>query len=349
MAASLTFDTAYRRIRRDDVDPVYYLTGDEDVLKDELIALLADRVVEPSVREFNMDVRLASDLDGEALHALVETPPMLAERRMVVLRHVDQWRKNAKVWQVLERYLEHPSPTTTLVVTATAGAKAHASLAKRATHVEVGPLRPDRLVKWVQMKAEQVSLALTDDGAEHLIAAVGADLAQLGMEIEKLAAAADGRDVGADMVGELVGVRRGETAEEWVGAVLTREIPRAVSGLHPVLAATGNTGVRLVAMLGTSLLGVRIARSLLEAGRKGKELERGLMEHIRTARPIGLGAWGKLASLWSRAAAQWSDQELDGALRHALEADRALKSTTIADDASILTEMLLRMSAREAA
>jgi DNA polymerase-3 subunit delta len=349
MAASLTFDTAYRRIRRGDLDLVYYLTGDEDILKDELIGQLTDQVVDPSMREFNLDVRMASDLDGEALHALVETPPMLAERRMVVLRNVDQWRKNAKVWQVLERYLERPSPTTLLVVTASAGAKPQASLTKRTSHVEVTALRPERLVKWVQMRADRTGVVLGDDAAEHLIAAVGPDLAQLGMEIEKLAAAADGREIGTDTVAELVGVRRGETADDWVAAVLGRDVTRAVSALGPVLGATGTSGVRLVAMLGTSLLGVRIARSLLDAGRRGKDVERGIMEHLRSARPFGLGSWNKVAAAWARYAERWTDAELDGALRVALDADRALKSTTIADDSGILTDMLLRMSVREAA
>ncbi len=348
MAASLTFDTAYRRIRRGDIDPVYYLTGDEDILKDELIGQLADRVVDPSMREFNLDVRVASDLDGEALHALVETPPMLAERRMVVLRSVDQWRKNAKVWQVLDRYLDQPSPTTVLVITASAGAKSQATLARRTSHVEVAALRPERLHKWVQMRADRTGVALSDDAAEHLVTAVGPDLAQLGMEIEKLAAVAD-REIGPDTVAELVGVRRGETTDDWVAAVLSRDPSRALSALGSVLGATGNSGVRLVAMLGTALLGVRIARSLLDAGRRGRDVERGVMEHLRSARPFGLGSWSKVAAAWARYADHWSDGELDEALRVALAADRALKSTTIADDGGILTDMLLTMSVREAA
>lgn len=348
MAASLTFDTAYRRIRRGDIDPVYYLTGDEDILKDELIGQLADRVVDPSMREFNLDVRVASDLDGEALHALVETPPMLAERRMVVLRSVDQWRKNAKVWQVLDRYLDQPSPTTVLVITASAGAKSQATLARRTSHVEVAALRPERLHKWVQMRADRTGVALSDDAAEHLVTAVGPDLAQLGMEIEKLAAVAD-REIGPDTLAELVGVRRGETTDDWVAAVLSRDPSRALSALGSVLGATGNSGVRLVAMLGTALLGVRIARSLLDAGRRGRDVERGVMEHLRSARPFGLGSWSKVAAAWARYADHWSDGELDEALRVALAADRALKSTTIADDGGILTDMLLTMSVREAA
>ena len=348
MAASLTFDTAYRRIRRGDIDPVYYLTGDEDILKDELIGQLTDRVIDPSMREFNLDVRVASDLDGEALHALVETPPMLAERRMVVLRNVDQWRKNAKVWQVLEQYLGQPSPTTLLVVTESAGAKPRASLTTRATHVAVAALRPERLQRWVQMRAERTGVVLSDDAAEHLIAAVGPDLAQLGMEIEKLAAAAD-REIGTDTVAELVGVRRGETADDWVAAVLRRDPARAISALEPVLGVPGNSGVRLVATLGTALLGVRIARTLLDTGRRGKDVERGIIEHLRSARPFGLGSWSKVAAAWASYAERWTDEELDGALRVALAADRALKSTTIADDKGILTDMLLSMSIREAA
>ena len=81
MAAALTFDSAYRSLRRGELDPVYYLTGDEDVLKDELITFVQQQVVDAASRDFNLDVRSAGDLDGESLHALVETPPMLAERR----------------------------------------------------------------------------------------------------------------------------------------------------------------------------------------------------------------------------------------------------------------------------
>ncbi len=40
MAAALSFDSAYRALKRDALAPVYYLTGDEELLKDEIIALL---------------------------------------------------------------------------------------------------------------------------------------------------------------------------------------------------------------------------------------------------------------------------------------------------------------------
>jgi len=349
MAATLSFDTAYRRCRRGELDPVYYLTGDEDILKDELIALLAEQVVDPSTRDFNYDVRAAPDVDAESLHALVETPPMLAERRMVVLRGVDQWRKNAKVWKVLESYVQRPAPSTVLVITAGAGAKPHAGLAGSTAHVAVEPLPPDRLSRWVRMRAERAGITLDGEAGRHLIAAVGGDLAQLGLEIEKLAAAVTGGSVSAEDVADLVGVRRGETADDWIRATLERDAARAIGMLGPVLGASGNSAVRLVGMLGTALIGVRLARAQLDGGTRRGEVERGMMGQIKAARPFGIGPWGAAAKRWTALAERWSAAELNDALRSTYAADRALKSTTIADETGILTDMLLKMSVREAA
>jgi len=349
MAATLSFDSAYRRCRRGELDPVYYLTGDEDTLKDELIALLAEQVVDPSMRDFNFDVRLAPDVDAESLHTLVETPPMLAERRMVVLRGVDQWRKNAKVWKVLEDYVQHPSPSTVLVITAGSGAKPHTGLAGSTAHVAVEPLPPDRLSRWVRVRAERAGIALDDDASRHLVAAVGSNLAQLGLEIDKLAAAVTGGVVSAEDVADLVGVRRGETADDWINAALERDTIRTIRTLEPVLSTSGNSGVRLVGLLGTALVGVRLARALLDAGRRRTDVERAIMGQIKAARPFGIGPWGTAAARWTSLAGRWSAAELNEALRSTYAADRALKSTTIADETGILTDMLLKMSAREAA
>ena len=63
---ALTFDALLRGLKRGAPDPVYYLHGDEDVLKDEAIAAVLDRAVEPGARDFNVDRRGAADLDAAA-------------------------------------------------------------------------------------------------------------------------------------------------------------------------------------------------------------------------------------------------------------------------------------------
>jgi len=348
MAASLSFDSAYRSIRRKELAPVYYLTGDEDVLKDELVAQVVERAVDPASRDFNLDARSAGDLDGESLHALVETPPMLAERRVVVIKGLEQWRRNAKVWQVLERYVANPSPTTVLLLVHGAGQKPHSGIAGAATHVTVEALSPERTRRWVKRRAEQAGVTLEAEAVDHLVDAVGGELWELAMEIEKLAAASGGAAMGAAEVADLVGVRRGETSHDWIAAVLARDVARAVAMLESVLAAAGVNGVRLVSQLGTALVGVRMARAMLDGGRNARGVEQAVFNHIRRARPAGLGNWKAEAARWTNAARAWTGRELDRAIRAAYEADRALKSTTISDEVGTLCDMLLVMTPQRA-
>jgi len=351
MAAPLSFDSAYRLLKRAPLDPVYYLTGDEDLLKDEVVQLIVDQAVDEAGRDFNLDVRNAGDLTGEEFHSLVETPPMLAERRAVVVRGLEQWRSNAKVWKVVYQYLENPSPSTVLVLTQGPDQKPNTKVAQASVHVRLQPLSPDRLRRWVAMRADRSSLSLTEEAVGHLLKAVGSDLAQLAMELEKLAAAApdDGEPLGAEAVANLVGVRRGETLQDWVEAVLLREIPRALEMLEVVLGRSGATGVRLTSALGTGLVGVRLARALIDEGHSSARVRKEVLSVIRASRPFGIGEWGSVAALWTRAAAAWSREESNMALAAAYECDRNLKSTTLGDERAIITGMLIQLISVEAA
>src|SRR5438094_6163546 len=100
--AVVTFDALLRGLKQGGTPAaVYYLHGDEDVLKDEAIRALVDRVLDAGARDFNLDQRSAADLDPEAFYSLVNTPPLLAAVRVVVLRGVEDVRKTSKVRQAL--------------------------------------------------------------------------------------------------------------------------------------------------------------------------------------------------------------------------------------------------------
>lgn len=346
--AAVTFAQASRALQEGTVRPVYYLTGDEDVLKDEFVSALVEATVDPSTRDFNLDVRSAGDLDGEALNALIETPPMLAERRVVVVRGLEQWRKNAKVWEVLRRYLEHPASTTVCVLVHGAGERPDAGIAKAAYHVVLDTLAPSALPGWLARRAEHVGVKLEPEAAEHLIASVGSDLGLLSVELEKLAAASEGPVTASD-VAALVGVRRGETVHDWIDAAIGRDIPRAIALLDGVLAQPGVSGVRLVMGLGTALVGMRHARAVLDGGAPPARARAAVFAAIRKARPPQLRDWKAEAAAWSAAAERWTASEMDGAIAAAYDADRALKSTTVSDEGGILRSMLLQFAPARAA
>jgi len=350
MGQSSTFESVHRSVKRGEIAPIYYLTGDADVLKDDLVAMIVDAALESTARDFNLDVRAAGDLDAAALHTLVETLPVLADRRVVVIRALEQWRKNARTWEALRRYLARPSPTTVLILVHGAGEPSDAGLARAGTHIDVAVPGPDALRRWVVARARRAGIEIDAEAIEHLVRSVGPDLAHLGTELEKLAAAVGaGRPVTPAEVAQLVGVNRGETIEDWVGAVAARDVVRALRLTDVVLPQAGVTAVRMLIALGTELVGIRLARALSGGGMAGARLERALLEQLRRVRPAGVRDWEAQARSWAAAAQLWTPNELDQAIRATYEADRALKSTTVSDDRATLRSLLLSLGAGKAA
>jgi DNA polymerase III subunit delta len=350
---ALTFDALLRSLKQGAPDPVYYLHGEEDVLKDEAVRALLGRAVDPAARDFNVDQRAAGDLDPESFNALVNTPPMLAATRAVVLRGMEQLRKTAKVRQELLRYLDSPNPTTVLVLVHGTGEPPDTELVRRTTAVEVSRLPPARVERWMAHRSQQLGLTFAPEAAELLLASVGHDLSALARELEKLAPLSTGRPVTRDEVAALVGVRRGETLQDFLDAALERQAAAAARLVEPVLEQAGMNGVRMLSALGTALVGTALARAELDRdARRGRDrVETALLSQLRAARPYGLGSWEQTALRWARWGGLWTAGELRDALRLALDADRALKSSTLTDEAGILAQLVLSFAvlAREAA
>lgn len=338
-------------------DPVYYLHGEEDILKEEAVRVLLDRAVDPSLRDFNVDVRSAPDLDPAALRALVDTPPMMAERRVVILRNVEGFRAKSRTRDELLKYLSRPNPTTTLILVQGGEDAADAGLAAHATTVAVDRLPPDRVKRWIAHRVEHIGAKIEPDAAELLGQATAHDLAAISQELDKLAAIASGgaggnRVITVADVSDAVGVRRGETLDDLVTAALERRVGAAARLLAPVLAQSGISGVRIVTALGTGLIGLAAARSELDRGTPPGRLESAIFQQLLASRPAGLGAgYKEVAARWARWVRSWSGAELSRAVRSALAADCALKRTQLTDEHGIVLDLLLGMArqAKEAA
>ena len=214
---------AFHAAIRDRVFPqAYYFFGDEDYLKEDAIQQLIAAAVDPATKDFNLDVRRGSDLDAESLESLLGTPPMMAERRVAVIRDVPALSKPAR--EALNRWLERLAPDCLLILSAPAGAKADPALERRAFPVEWATLNAERLPKWITYYVENtLSTTITPDAARLLQEAVGSELAQLRLELDKLASFATGKlPIDAKAVSEVVGIRPGETVSDLLDAIAQR-------------------------------------------------------------------------------------------------------------------------------
>src|SRR5438046_8787451 len=107
---AVPFDTFFKALRRGEVPPALYFHGEEDVLKEEAVRELLDRVLDPGLRDFNLDQRSAAELDAEGVETVCHTLPMMADRRVVIVRDVAAWSRRAKAKGEMHRDLEKPAP-----------------------------------------------------------------------------------------------------------------------------------------------------------------------------------------------------------------------------------------------
>ena len=327
-------------------DPVYYLFGEDDFLKERGARDLTEAAVDPSTRDFNLEIRRAGEIDAEALDALLSTPPMLAERRVVVLRDVDKLKKGART--LLDRYLTRPAHDTVLVLVAPSGAKADKSLSESSTAVEFAPLTGDRLPRWVVYHAEhELGRAITPEAVALLVEAVGGDLAQLAVELEKLASYTT-EAIDEHAVADVVGVRRGESLGDLLDAVAAKDATAALGLIPIILQLPKTTGVSVVMALTVQTLALGYAEATLAAGTSQRGLYGELMALLKDTGAFPHRSWGEAVTAWTKHAARWTAAEIDDALHALLAADAALKETRLSSPEQLLASLVLALCGQTA-
>ena len=330
-------DRAFEKsLKRGEFERVYYFHGDDDFLKEQAVRALIAAAVDPSTRDFNLDIRAAAELDAETLGSLLGTPPMMAERRAVVVRDVAALRKDARA--VLDRYLASPVADVVLALVAPASEKAKVdkALENRAATLEFKPLSGDRVPRWIIHHVESVlGATITPEAAELLQQAAGNELAALAAELDKLASYAGGGTIDEDAVSDVVGVRRGETLGDFLDRVAARDTAGALALLPHILAQPKTSAVSIVMALTTQMLA--IGWGITRGGRAD------YFELLKSGKAFPMRPWGEAARAWSAAERHWNDDSIDGALDALLASDIALKETRISSDAQLLSTLVLTL------
>lgn len=313
----------------------FFLFGDEEYLKDEVIAALLEAHLEAGTRDFNLDQLRAADSTPEAIASIVDTPPLMAEWRVVVVRDVQAGAGSARFRTTLEGLLARKLPGLVLILTAqipSGRAQFYEQLKKLATPVQCDALSEADLPGWLIERAGRRGIELEPEAARMLASAIGSELGVLQQELNKLCdfIAERGRIAAGD-VQALVGRVPRQSRWEWFDLVTDRKFAQARTAL-PVLLDSGENGIGLLIGLGNQFLrlGIGVAGG-------ARALEEALPPNQK---------W--LASRMVRQVRGWSSDAIQQALADLLRADRLLKSTSLTDR-QVLEELLLRLQARSAA
>jgi DNA polymerase-3 subunit delta len=329
-------------------DPVYYFYGAEDYLKDEMLKQLVQAAVDPATRDFNFETLRGAEVDGGTLGSLLGTPPMMADRRVVVIKDVGALKKDAR--RALEKHLESPARDIVLVLVGAAGGKDDRMLLDRTTAIEFEPLSGARVPKWITYYAtHDLGCEITPEAVSLLQDAVGTELGQLRIEIDKLASFVAGEDrrvIDEEAVSAIVGVRRGETLGDLLDAVANRNAARAMDLLPHVLLQPKTSAVTIVMALTTQTLALAWGRASRDAGASGHRMENDFFALLKESGSSYTGrSWGDAVRTWTRALDTWSASDLDRSLAALLASDVALKESRVSSDEQLLQSLILTLCA----
>lgn len=324
------------RLREGELGGVFFLHGDEDYLKQRAVREIIDAHLDPGTRDFNLDEVRGTDVTTETLGSLIQTPPMMGEWRVVVVRETQAMAQSSTARRILQDVAAGPPPGLALVLEADIGtskAKVWKTLKKTAVAVEFRRLPDSDLPGWLMGWAEAHDMELEVAAARALAAAVGPGLAPLVRELEKLREyVGEDRAVRREDVAAVVGAIPRQDRWEWMDLVGGRDFEAAREGLPILLETGGESGVGLVIGLGNQLLRIALC---VTGGKTALEAELPRNQKWLARRVVGQ-------------ARRWTEDGVVAALHDLERADRLLKSAPLSDY-QIMDELLLRLQHRTAA
>lgn len=197
-----------RDIAAGKIAPVYLLHGPELLLADEAEQLVLDAALPPEARSFNLDVLYGAETTARDVIDRASSFPLGAERRVVIVRDAEKIPDR----QLLKSYLEHPAPTTVLILSTTkADFKEHPFLAAKehAAVVALDPPRESEVPAWIEERVRRRGRRIDPAAVEALASRMRPSLQDIQNEIEKLMAfAGEGATIGEEAVHALVGDTR---------------------------------------------------------------------------------------------------------------------------------------------
>lgn len=232
MASSTpTFSELRRQLAaRTSLAPVYLLYGEEGYYIDELVKDFENLIPEEE-RDFNLYVLYGPESGVETVMDVCHRYPMMSERQVVIVKEAQELR--ADQFSKLRNYIEHPNPTTVLVVSCrgTKEVKGKNMLAefkkhgvvfesKRLKDYNVGPVIHD-LIKSKGLNVDPKALAMLRDY-------IGADLAKIYNEIDKLTLTlGKGAMVTPEAVERNIGISKDYNNFELNDAIIERNAAKA--------------------------------------------------------------------------------------------------------------------------
>ncbi|MCL1964501.1 MAG: DNA polymerase III subunit delta [Firmicutes bacterium] len=337
----MTHDDFFAGVKQGDVRCVYLFEGEEEHIKGKALQALRGRLLPEGLEALNESV--LQNPSADTLIAAAETLPVMAERRLVVVRDsallsAGKAANEADDSQKLAGYLLHPPETACIVFychkALDGRKKLTQALGKTAAVVTFDRLGDPALARWMQQQLRPLGKTISYENTSFLAFTAGRDLLTLTQELAKLSAyAGDREEIGQADIEAVVTPSLECTVFQLVDALVAGKEAEAF-GLLGAMLENGEARVGILAMM------ARQYRNLLHL----KLMAKARVPEAEIQKQLGVPpfAMRRLA-----AQARAADEEtLASRLRLCVDTDYAIKSGKIREDAA-LERVMLRLCSRQ--
>lgn len=290
-----------REIEKGEVRNLYLLSGEEHLLKEETLSRLKERLLTPEMEAFNYNLLYGFETDYGQIIAAAQSLPMLAEKRLVVVKQAEEMedlkleegmedQKLALLLAFLEEYLKNPSPFTVLTFVYNENRafwergkpkkareyrrKEFELLQKYCIEAKFRRLSLEKATPWITEYVKKNGYTITPEAVSYLIDLLGPDLTPIANELQKaFIGMEERREIGVEDLEGSAGRLHQHRIYELTDAIGRKELARSLKILNRMIE-DGNKPLSILNSLSRHLTRVASLKGDLGKLPPQKEVEK---------------------------------------------------------------------------
>lgn len=266
-----------QELQKGAVGPLYCLYGEEPYLVERAVKRLLDLALPPEGRDFNLALFYGKECKGEEVADAVQTFPMFADRRVVVVKRCNELTAAAQ--EALLTVVQNPVATSCLILQGEKidqRTKFFGEFKKNGVLVEFKRPYENQLGPIVRDELSSHGKRIEPAAADLLVGYVGSNLQELASQVEKVATfVADRPTVTVADVRAIVSDTKVDSVFELCNSFGNRDLAGAMRRLHTILR-DGEAPLMLLNMLTRHLRQLWQIRECLDQRLSSAEIEKRL-------------------------------------------------------------------------
>lgn len=210
-------------------EKIYFLHGEEPLFIDMITNSIVKHALQEHERDFNQTVKYGKEVDALSIISEAKSYPMMAERRLVVLKEAQDF----KGIEDLTPYFEDPNDQTVFVINYKykkydSRKKSMKAAAKNGLVFKSEKVKEYRLPDWIKAHVVSNGYSISPKATMLLAEFLGNDLSRIVNEIEKLEILVEkGTTINEIHIEENIGISKDYNVFELINAVGSRNVQKA--------------------------------------------------------------------------------------------------------------------------